>query len=119
MPLGSVTAYIINLEADGDRLSAMLRQTEKFGAIRTAVVTAIRGDAVPESVRRVLAQDANWAKFKGTLGCFLSHVKAWEAFLNSGEPYGIILEDDVELVALERLFALEIPEDADIIFLND
>lgn len=29
------------------------------------------------------------------LGCTLSHIKALEAFVSSGQPYGLILEDDI------------------------
>jgi len=34
---------------------------------------------------------------RGAIGASLSHLKAWETFLKSGEKYALILEDDVKL----------------------
>ncbi|WP_395663661.1 hypothetical protein [Aestuariivirga sp.] len=32
-------------------------------------------------------------KFKGTLGCFLCHLRAWELLLESKKDYALIVED--------------------------
>jgi len=34
---------------------------------------------------------------KGTAGCYLSHLKAWEEFLKSEHDYALILEDDTRI----------------------
>jgi glycosyl transferase family 25/polysaccharide pyruvyl transferase len=59
------------------------------------------------------------AEYKGTIGCFLSHVRAWEEVARLSEQYAVVLEDDVDIVALSQLPPFAIPVDADIIFLND
>jgi len=34
---------------------------------------------------------------KGTVGCYLSHVKAWEEFIKSDSEFALILEDDTRI----------------------
>jgi GR25 family glycosyltransferase involved in LPS biosynthesis len=55
---------------------------------------------------------------RGAIGASLSHLKAWETFLKSGEKYALILEDDVNLPAtfsmMVRDCAKDLPEKWDV-----
>lgn len=35
----------------------------------------------------------------GEIGCFASHRKAWQAVIDSGNPFGIVVEDDISVSA--------------------
>jgi len=55
---------------------------------------------------------------KGTLGCFLAHVAAWERFRASVFDHGLFVEDDVK-VAIDlppSVAALDLPPDYDLCF---
>ena len=41
---------------------------------------------------------------KGTIGCYLSHLEAWRAFLRSDYEFALIAEDDIEFepIALKK-----------------
>lgn len=53
--------------------------------------------------------------FPTTFACNLSHMKMWEHFLESGEEWGVFLEDDTE--PLEDLSTIKIPDDCNFYFL--
>jgi hypothetical protein len=59
--------------------------------------------------------------FKGTLGCFLSHYRAWETFLTSGASYALILEDDFipRAILPGNFSASGLPEKFDVCWLNE
>lgn len=61
---------------------------------------------------------------KGTIGCAMSHLKAWKEFLNNkDDEYGIIFEEDVVFVSnfKKRLSKIMkyIPKDFDIMYLGE
>lgn len=93
--------YVINLERDAERLET-IRQN-----LATQGLTFVR-------IPAVLGKDlANWEGFidlplynkrnrrttprLGEIGCYLSHLKAMETFLQTAEPWCLILEDDAEI----------------------
>ncbi|MBB4955554.1 glycosyl transferase family 25 [Agrobacterium vitis] len=94
--------YVINLARSVDRWQAMAQSAADNQ------VSLIRVDAVDgRSVARQQWQDIDIKRFgrrngrtvlPGEYGCYQSHLRALEAFVESGLPAGIILEDDVELV---------------------
>lgn len=58
---------------------------------------------------------------KGEIGCFLSHKKAWERLIESGERWACIVEDDVTFSDRAPKYLLSenwIPENADVIQLH-
>src|SRR5690606_16782429 len=57
---------------------------------------------------------------KGTVGCFLSHVAAWEAVRRSGRTT-LVLEDDAWLIAglPPSLAELPLPRGFDLCFVNE
>jgi glycosyl transferase family 25 len=88
--------YLINLGRRPDRLAAMQSQA---AALELALdrIDAIDA-AAPEAVD-------GWFAAGGPLGaiprgdkcCLLSHRRAWEAFVATGEAHAVFLEDDVVL----------------------
>jgi GR25 family glycosyltransferase involved in LPS biosynthesis len=53
----------------------------------------VKGSYLPNSVLKRLGNSMN-ENFMGTLGCFLSHLNAWEKFLATDKRYALIVEDD-------------------------
>lgn len=58
----------------------------------------------------------------GAVGCYLSHVKAWQQIADSGRSYGIVFEDDAAIpaTAFQHLknHMAHVPADWDIILLG-
>jgi GR25 family glycosyltransferase involved in LPS biosynthesis len=115
----SVVAFVINLEKDHARREAILRQFDALPDVEPHVVEGVYGRYLPDSLCENLVQEKQWARNKGTIGCFLSHVKAWEEVAKLADPFAVVLEDDVNVAGLARLADLDVPEDADIVFIND
>jgi glycosyl transferase family 25 len=95
-----VQTFLINLSRRRDRLRAMSDQLNALG-IPFERVDAIDARIVPDAEINVrFSDDGPLGPLpKGDKCCTLSHERAWQAFLASGEPYGMILEDDVEISA--------------------
>jgi glycosyl transferase family 25 len=91
--------YLINLARRPDRLAAMQARAGALGLALTRV-EALDAAAQPG------AADA-WFSVGGPLGeipggdkaCLVSHRKAWEQFVASGDAHAVFLEDDVRLSA--------------------
>ena len=91
--------YVINLDRRPDRLTGMEAQARKAG------VSFTRISAVDAQSSAAQASTQRWFADSGPLGplpvgdrcCTLSHRLAWEALVASGEPWAVILEDDVRL----------------------
>lgn len=102
MDLSNVRFYVINLLSAEKRRDLMLRQAEAAG-LPIEIIPAISGrDLTPEDRAAY-----NWEKralymtvglSDNEIACVLSHHKTLKAFLDSGAPYGVILEDDVEVM---------------------
>lgn len=89
-------AWLINLDRRADRLD---RTVARFGELSIDVtrIPAIDGASLaPGDLLGVIIAGRR-AFNTGEVGCFLSHRKAWRAFLSSVDPYGWVCEDDVEI----------------------
>lgn len=115
----TVLAFVINLDKDRDRRDAILRQFDGLADLEPRIVEGVYGRHLPDGLCEHLAQEKQWAKHKGTIGCFLSHVKAWEEVARLDDRFAIVLEDDVNVAGLARLADIALPEDAEIVFIND
>lgn len=93
-------AYLINLERRPDRLHEMSEQLTALG-IAFERIAALDARSMPDAELASRFRDDGPLGIipKGDKCCALSHVQAWQAFADSGEPYGLILEDDVEIDA--------------------
>lgn len=97
-----VKFYVINLPSAEERRGFMLRQAENAG-VSVEIVSAISGSELKPGDRapydwqkraRYMTEGLSDNEVAGVL----SHRKALKAFLDSGAPYGVILEDDVEVM---------------------
>jgi tetratricopeptide (TPR) repeat protein len=109
---------VINLDEHADRLKQFLA---RFGAGGPTVhrVPGVRGRHLPDLAAARLT-DKDGPDFKGTLGCFLAHVAAWERMLTLDLPHALIAEDDARLVLPlpADTAILDLPPDYDLCFSN-
>ena len=92
--------YLVNLDRRPDRLGAMQARAAALG------LTLERVAALDAAATDPAAMDG-WFAASGPLGeiprgdkaCLLSHRRAWELFLQSGDSHAVFLEDDVVLSA--------------------
>jgi glycosyl transferase family 25 len=99
---GKIGAYLINLDRAEERLRSATRSLEglRFPLERVSAV-----DGLCLSVREMTAMVdvATYSSYfkmfpeLGSIGCALSHEKAWRKFLGSDYEYAIIFEDDVQV----------------------
>jgi glycosyl transferase family 25 len=92
------TTYIINLDRSPDRLAAMQVQFEAL-ALPFKRIQAVDGNDVILPDQRIdlhaFSRRHHAPLRRGEIGCYLSHVRVLQVFVASGEPMGVIMEDDV------------------------
>ena len=95
------TAYYINLKHRVDRNNEIQEELLKINL----------------SARRI---NGIYTPDLGALGCTMSHIQVLQTFINSNEPYAVILEDDITFsvnpIPLIHKFMRDIPE-WDVLFL--
>lgn len=114
-------SFLINLDRSTHRLE---RMAARFQAINLdfTLIHAIDGHLLPQNEVELFVNTRNTRRWNyGEIGCFLSHLKTWQGFLDSGEEFAAVFEDDVFLS--EELTGLLtssdwIPDDADIVRLE-
>ncbi len=111
--------YVINLDRDIDRWSAISSTLSSHETLSPERLPGVYGPHLPSVAAILLGGHALPARQRGTLGAFISHLKAWEAVAELNEKYAVVLEDDAVLIGFERVLSLSVPEDADLVFLND
>lgn len=109
--------YVINLDANVERMQRISKQVPDELLRR---IPGVKGLYLPETINKTLTRGAGW-KLKGSIGCFLSHIAAWEAIAQSSLPYGIVLEDDAFLIAglPKSIASLRVAKKADLLFINE
>lgn len=112
-----LAVYAINLDENTERWDRITRLARPRTLRRVA---GVPGRCLANGLLKRLGSHVNPA-FKGTLGCFLAHYAAWEAFLGSSEPHALILEDDcLPLIDIPRSGrALMLPDEFDVCFLTN
>jgi glycosyl transferase family 25 len=91
-------AFVINLDHATDRWGNLQQEASDLG-FDVHRVSAVFGDQLsapfpdysPKKYRRRHGKSTNVRE----IGCYLSHLKAIEAFLDTKDEFGLILEDDV------------------------
>lgn len=95
-PIQTLPVFLINLDRGTDRLEFMRSQFEKLGLSFVRLPAADGRDA--EVLRRSRRSRLSQLK-PGEIGCFESHIRAWEELLSSDATAAIVMEDDVILAA--------------------
>lgn len=98
-----IPIYLINLDESTDRLVACDKLLKQHG-LPYERVPAVLGKALSQTdIDKVYDQEANGKSHyrtlsQGEIGCYLSHRECWRKIAESDEPYGIVLEDDINIV---------------------
>lgn len=92
--------FLINLDRSKERLHKIKPLVEQLG-FNVERIAAVDGSLLPDNIikekvneKKYLKQMGEFPK-RGTVGCSLSHIKAWEKFLQSNSEFAIIFEDDI------------------------
>ena len=109
-----IGVWLINLPRSEDRRLRMEAQLQALG-LDYQLFVAIDGRSDWDKVSKQIdmptfEKNVGRAVMPGEVGCYLSHISVWRAFLDSEEDVALILEDDVILhddflVALQEAVA--------------
>ena len=88
--------FCVGLDRQPRRFQRVQAQLQRMGE-RVHFVSGVDGVTLPEMASRTLTQGSS-GRMKGTLGCFLSHVRVWEICVASDMPYAFVIEDDTRFV---------------------
>ncbi len=116
--------YLLNLEEDRDRLAhATAIFAEKGLAFeRLAAVDGRKMTDAERCARLAFPAAGSFDLSPSQVGCYLSHVHAWEHFLETDAAVAAIFEDDVHLGEdIGKLFEAPetwLPDDADVVKLE-
>jgi len=104
-----VPMYVISLKAYPDKLTQFYKNFAEVGLTPNDIhwVEAVVGkdlDLSQVSITDKARYDLNMGKrcsnlsfsTMGSIGCYLSHVKVWKTFLDTGKDYCIVFEDDTK-----------------------
>lgn len=94
--------WIINLDSATKRLNAITKDLHEnklsFQRIPAVNIKSLKATTETARYDDTLNQKIYFtALTSGEKGCFMSHQLAWRELLRSQHPFGLILEDDVEL----------------------
>jgi glycosyl transferase family 25 len=99
-PHKGVGAYVISLDRSVARYEKIKPFLEKL-SLPVEKINAVDGAKLPFKEIEKKVDINSYINFmgkapqRGTIGCSLSHIKTWEAFLASDFEYALIFEDDV------------------------
>jgi GR25 family glycosyltransferase involved in LPS biosynthesis len=100
--LSGINIYVINLERSPHRKDFMEKQFTKYGITNYKFVKAVDGKKVSNLTRDVYSDNSRVVKYnydknvtEYELACMLSHLVTIKNFLDTNNPYCLILEDDV------------------------
>lgn len=91
-------AYVINLDRKPERLEHFTSQAERLGIIFQRIAAVDGNNAEVQSSFRYLertSKDVALGLYE--FACLQSHRKAWNIFVESGDDFGLIFEDDIVL----------------------
>jgi glycosyl transferase family 25 len=109
--------FVINLDRAPQRLERMASLFGELGLDFTRVSAVDGRDLADRQARRGMYYDLG----SGEIGCFLSHIKCWDAATKADGEYTAIFEDDVHFGAGARELLVDtswIPADADVVKLE-
>jgi glycosyl transferase family 25 len=92
---------VINLDRSSDRLATMRAQADSH-SLPFDRIRAIDGLALPADMRAEFLDERGGIASKlivGEVGCYASHMRAWEMVIDGRQPHALVLEDDVIFLA--------------------
>jgi glycosyl transferase, family 25 len=113
-----VRAFLINLDRCTERLAWIADQFAFLG-IAFERIPAVDGSAMSSTAREAFTRErpsTDW--LPGQIGCFLSHLHAWQLAANGSDQIISIFEDDIHISDDIREFMLSsewFPNNADIV----
>lgn len=101
LPNNKIFSRLINLRSSPDRLERA-QQTLAAAGLSVERFDAVDGRSADLTTHPDYDPDMAIARYgrhlsSGEVACYLSHKACLQAFLDSGAPYGLILEDDLSL----------------------
>lgn len=107
----------VNLDQDRQRLERLRSELASQG-IAGERIAAVPGNTMPRAARAFIPGASDTPP--GTLGCYLSHIRAWEAIVDSGREGAIVLEDDLRLLRdLAECYDLARASGYDLVYFNN
>lgn len=117
--------YCVTIDKESARFKSFLKSFETHG-YHPITIGSVVGKNIPVDIAKNLfcprfikhalhQKNEHW--LLGTLGCFLSHWKIWEAIAKGGSDSAFIFEDDA--ILLEKLPANDFFKENDLIFISD
>jgi glycosyl transferase family 25 len=95
-----IPIYVINMEKDVERLASISANLASLGLVFERVPAVLGADHMDDprkvDLQRYLKRNRRNKPRNGELGCYLSHLRAYEQLLKSDQPWCVILEDDAE-----------------------
>jgi FkbM family methyltransferase len=116
---GKIPVLILNLESDTEHWTRLVAQFQTLPDFTPRRIPGVPGSTLPQMACNILTKTAAYGIGRGTLGVFLAHIAAWEAAAALDGPYCVVLEDDVELIRLDRLAGFTLPPGIDLAFCGD
>ena len=110
--------YIISLENPTEKINYL-----KSHGISPILIEGINGKKEKdENIEKHVSTYYKYFGPKSAIGCALSHIKAWRAFLETADDYAIIFEDDVvvedDFVNKLNLAMSHVPSSFDVLYLG-
>jgi glycosyl transferase family 25 len=99
--MASLHTWVINLDRAPQRLARIGEQLDALG-MAWSRFSAVEGRQLPAAEQAQLLDHPGFERCHGMtptlgeLGCYLSHVRVMQAFLDSPHDFALILEDDVK-----------------------
>ena len=92
----NINFYVINLDRSTERLKLISSQlsNQKINIKRIPAIDGIELNIDKEADDSMCKSEMGRSIQPGEVGCFLSHIKALEAFISSKSDFAVILEDD-------------------------
>jgi len=96
----TIPIYVINLEKDAERLTSISTNLGALGLAFERVPAVLGADYTDDphtvDLRRYSRRNRRPKPRNGEVGCYLSHLRAYERLLSSEHLWCVILEDDAE-----------------------
>ena len=117
--------YYINLDVRKDRREqfeaqpalAAMPTPERIAAIHGLSLDIVKDKQIGLHTRVQVNTEYRRSHYeihsRGAVGASFSHIKTWKKFLESGDKYALILEDDVELPATFAMMVRDCAKDLD------